>query len=245
MCQGIQCTRSPPAGNLKCRPTGWRGWAGLFGNSSGNFFRIDPMTEPSRRFPAPWRPGRVPGGYVVRDATRQIVARVYRRGNDHTDRAPAIAEALMALRVKSVTIDGEGMVCGPDDLTDFNRLRAARGRKGSSQAFLYAFELLELDGIDLRREPWETRQATLASLLRKSADGIRLCEHIEGTDGTTIFGHTCRMGLEGIVAKLRDVSVRAVPGLDQGLTERPSIGRYTSYIQTRTIRCLTRSGPRL
>jgi bifunctional non-homologous end joining protein LigD len=82
-------------------------------------------------------------------------ARVFsRRGNDHTDRAPGIAEALMALKVRSVTIDGEGVVCGPDGVTDFNRLRAALGRKGSRQAFLYGFDLLELDGQDVRREPW-------------------------------------------------------------------------------------------
>jgi bifunctional non-homologous end joining protein LigD len=127
-----------------------------------------------------------------------------RRGNDHTDRAPGIAEALMALKVRSVTIDGEGVVCGPDGVTDFKRLRAALGRKGSRQAFLYAFDLLELDGQDLRREPWETRRAILITMLRKCSDGIRLSEHVEGTDGTTIFGHACAMGLEGIVAKRRD-----------------------------------------
>jgi hypothetical protein len=44
-----------------------------------------------------------------------------RHGVDHTDRAPAITEALLALRVKSMTIDGEGVVCGPDGVTDFNR----------------------------------------------------------------------------------------------------------------------------
>ena len=99
-----------------------------------------------------------------------------RRGIDHSDRAPVIAEALLALNVRSVTIDGEGVVCGPDGVTDFDRLRAAMGRKGSRQAFLYAFDLLELDGQDLRREPWETRRATLASLLRKNAQGVRLCE---------------------------------------------------------------------
>jgi bifunctional non-homologous end joining protein LigD len=72
------------------------------------------------------------------------------------------------------------------------------GRKGSRQAFLYAFDLLEPDGLDLRREPWETRRATLASPMRTAADGLQLSEHIEGTDGFTIFGHACRMGLEGI-----------------------------------------------
>jgi bifunctional non-homologous end joining protein LigD len=127
-----------------------------------------------------------------------------RRGVDHSDRAPAIAEALQALNVRSVTIDGEGVVCGPDGVTDFDRLRAAMGRKGSRQAFLYAFDLLELDGQDLRREPWETRRAILITLLHKCGDGIRLSEHIEARDGTTIFGHACAMGLEGIVAKRRD-----------------------------------------
>ena len=126
-----------------------------------------------------------------------------RRGIDHTDRAPVIAEAL------SITIDGEGVVCGPEGVTDFDRLRAAMGRKGSRQAFLYAFDLLELDGQDLRREPWETRRATLASLLRKAADGIRLCEHLDRADGDTVFQHACRMGLEGIVAKRRDRPYRS------------------------------------
>jgi hypothetical protein len=56
--------------------------------------------------------------------------------------------------------------------------------------FLYAFDLLELDGVDLRREPIETRKAKLASLLRGSAPGLRLNEHFER-----------KMGLEGIVSK--------------------------------------------
>ena len=136
-------------------------------------------------------------------------ARATRCGCDHTDRAPAIAEALLALKVKSVTIDGEGVVCGPDGVTDFNRLRAALGRKGSRQAFLYAFDLLELDGEDLRREPWGTRRATLASLLRHAVDGIRLCEHLDAADGEAVFHHASRVGLEGIVAKRRDRPYRS------------------------------------
>ena len=46
-------------------------------------------------------------------------------------------------------------------------------------AFLYAFDLLELDGTDLRREPIEVRKATLASILRKARHGVRLNEHLE------------------------------------------------------------------
>ena len=130
----------------------------------------------------------------------------------------------MALKVRSVTIDGEGVVCGPDGVTDFNRLRAALGRKGSRQAFLYAFDLLELDGIDLRREPWETRRATLTSVLRQPVHGVRLCEHIEGTDGMTVFGHACRRGLEGIVAKRRDRPYRSGRSPDWVKIKNPASG---------------------
>jgi bifunctional non-homologous end joining protein LigD len=128
---------------------------------------------------------------------------------------PRIAEALGSLQVTSITIDGEGVVCGPDGVADFDRFRAAVGRKGSEGAFLYVFDLLELDGEDLRREPWEVRRDALASLLRNSQldanfqQGIRLSEHIDGADGDIVFWHACKLGLEGIVAKRRDRPYRS------------------------------------
>ena len=54
-----------------------------------------------------------------------------RRGNDYTDRVPLIAEALAKLRVKSVTLDGEGVVCGPNGVSDFDRLRVSARKKSS------------------------------------------------------------------------------------------------------------------
>ena len=68
-------------------------------------------------------------------------------------------------------------------------------------AFLYAFDLLELDGQDLRREPLEVRKATLASILRRPAHGVRLNEHLAHAGGLAVFQHACKMGLEGIVSK--------------------------------------------
>jgi bifunctional non-homologous end joining protein LigD len=127
-----------------------------------------------------------------------------RRGHDWTERVPAIARALALLPVASVTIDGEGVACGPDGVTDFERMRAAVGRKGSRDAFLYAFDLLELDGVDLRREPWSERRWRLAKLLRNGPDGVRLSDHMDGANGDTVFHHACAIGLEGIVAKRRD-----------------------------------------
>jgi bifunctional non-homologous end joining protein LigD len=57
--------------------------------------------------------------------------------------------------------------------------------------FLYAFDLIELDGDDLRREPLEVRKATLASVLAKAGSGLRLNEHLEHDDGDLVFrrGH--------------------------------------------------------
>jgi bifunctional non-homologous end joining protein LigD len=132
-----------------------------------------------------------------------------RRGNDYSDRVPAIAAALQSLKVKSVTLDGEGVVCDPDGVTDFDLLRAALGRKGSRRAFLYAFDLLELDGRDLRDRPWEDRRKALTKLLRKAPAGIRLSDHLAMTDGDTLFRQACAMGLEGIVAKRRDRPYRS------------------------------------
>jgi bifunctional non-homologous end joining protein LigD len=135
--------------------------------------------------------------------------RVYsRNGRDWTDRVPLIAEALTKLQVKSVTLDGEGVVCRADGVSDFDRLRAANGRLGSREAFLYAFDLLEIDGEDLRRYEWHVRRATLRSLVKRVGPGIRLFQHLDG-DGALAFQHACRMGLEGIVAKRRDRPYRS------------------------------------
>jgi bifunctional non-homologous end joining protein LigD len=65
--------------------------------------------------------------------------------------------------------------------------------------FLYAFDLIELNGDDLRRDPLEVRKATLRSMLAKAGLGLRFNEHLEG-DGPTVFAHACKMELEGIVS---------------------------------------------
>jgi bifunctional non-homologous end joining protein LigD len=60
--------------------------------------------------------------------------------------------------------------------------------------FLYAFDLLELNGTDLRREPIEVRRATLASILLQSRHGVRLNEHLEHDCGQMVFQHACSAG---------------------------------------------------
>jgi bifunctional non-homologous end joining protein LigD len=83
-----------------------------------------------------------------------------RNGIDWTERFSLIATAAAALNVRSCLIDGEAIASGDDGVADFEMLR--RG----APAILCAFDLLELDGMDLRREPIEVRKALLARLLR-------------------------------------------------------------------------------
>ena len=101
------------------------------------------------------------------------------------------------------------MICGPDGVSDFDRMRTVFSRKGSPDVFLYAFDVLELDGRDLRAQNWDTRRALLTQLLDRCPDGLRLSEHIVDTDGAVVFRQACVMGLEGIVAKRRDSRYRS------------------------------------
>jgi bifunctional non-homologous end joining protein LigD len=129
--------------------------------------------------------------------------------NDYTDRVPRIVDTFARLPAASVTLDGEGVACGPDGVTNFALLRAALGRPAKREVFLYAFDLLELDGRDIRREPWSDRRCKLARLLRGAGHGVQLSDHMEENDGDAAFRHACAMGLEGIVAKRRDRPYRS------------------------------------
>src|SRR5215831_6259347 len=81
--------------------------------------------------------------------------RLYSRpGNDLTYRFPLIVEAVAKLRSPSCIIDGEAVACGDDGIASFNRIRY---RHHDDTVFLYAFDLIELDGDDLRRHPLTVR----------------------------------------------------------------------------------------
>jgi bifunctional non-homologous end joining protein LigD len=121
-----------------------------------------------------------------------------RPGNDLTRRFPSIVEVLGRLRSLSCIIDGEAVACDDNGVASFDLLRH-HGHKDN--VFLYAFDLIELNGDDLRRDPLEGRMA-------KAGPGIRFNEHIEG-DGATVFQHACKLGLEGIMSKRKDSAYRS------------------------------------
>src|SRR5215467_7420347 len=121
--------------------------------------------------------------------------RLYSRpGNDFTRRFPLIVDALSRLRSRSCIIDGEAVACDENGVASFD-LFCHHGANES--IFLYAFDLIELNGDDPRRDPLEVRKATLRSMLAKAGLGLRFNEHMEG-DGPTVFAHACKLGLEGM-----------------------------------------------
>jgi ATP-dependent DNA ligase len=108
-----------------------------------------------------------------------------------------IVAALKNLPVRSCFIDGEAIVVDKNGLSVFDLIRY---RQHDHAAVLCAFDLIELDGEDLRRSPFEQRKRALAELLRQKTDGIILNVHYEG-DGAAIYKAACSLGCEGIVSK--------------------------------------------
>jgi bifunctional non-homologous end joining protein LigD len=120
-----------------------------------------------------------------------------RNGYNFADRFPMIVAAVENLPVRSCFIDGEAIVVDRNGLPVFDLLRY---RQHDRAAVLCAFDLIELDGEDLRRSPFEHRKRDLAKLLRQKTDGITLNVHYEG-DGAAIYKAACTLGCEGIVSK--------------------------------------------
>ena len=124
-----------------------------------------------------------------------------RTRSDYSDGFMRIRESFAALPVYSAVLDGEAVVLRPDQTSDFEALRSPHGQ---AAAVLVAYDLMEVDGHDVRPESLEERRTRLAMLLspknKTIGDGIQVSEAITG-DGDAIFRHACYMGLEGIVSK--------------------------------------------
>jgi bifunctional non-homologous end joining protein LigD len=120
-----------------------------------------------------------------------------RKGHDFASRFPLATAAVAALSARSCIIDGEAIACDEKGLAVFDLIR--RQQHGRAVA-LCAFDLLELDGEDLRREPIETRKSTLKSLLRGKHAGIVFNAHFIA-DGAIVYRQACALGCEGIVSK--------------------------------------------
>jgi ATP-dependent DNA ligase len=116
------------------------------------------------------------GGLWLHEINGKRVRLYSRNGHDFTDRFALIVEALSRLRWRSCILDGEAVACGNDGVPSFDCIRY---RRHDASVFLYASDLIELNGDDLRREPLLVRKATPASVLAKAAAGLRLNDHLD------------------------------------------------------------------
>jgi bifunctional non-homologous end joining protein LigD len=123
-----------------------------------------------------------------------------RNGLDWTHRMKTIADEVKALPAKSLLLDGEVVVLAEDGTTSFADLQAAFQEGVRKPLTYFVFDLLHLDGHNLRGLPLIERKALLARLLNSAGEFIRLSEHIDGV-GETIFRKACDLQAEGIVSK--------------------------------------------
>src|SRR5438874_1942972 len=162
------------------------------------------LRSPSRRsgFVEPCRPSKAitpPSGplwvhEIKHDGFRLMVRRegsrvrcFTRGGYDWAARFPAIVQAALRIKAQSFLIDGEVVVCRDDGLSDF---KALHSRRRDYDAVLFAFDLIEHQGDDLRNAPLLDRKRQLAKLLGRTKDGIQFNEHL-AHDGPAV----CNVGL--------------------------------------------------
>ena len=127
--------------------------------------------------------------------------KVYSRtGLDWTEQFSSIAASAELLKANSFVIDGEAVVYGSGGLPDFQQLRRELGPKQSERVRYHAFDLLYLDGYDLRRVVYEERKRLLQRLLKGAPETFIYVEALAG-DGSVILEKGCQLGLEGLIGK--------------------------------------------
>jgi bifunctional non-homologous end joining protein LigD len=133
-----------------------------------------------------------------------------RNGLDWTHRFGALSKALQSLDVRSALVDGEAVVEEESGVTSFVKLVDALKAGRSKEIVFFAFDLLFLDGADVRSLPLLERKEMLEAILKEAtpAGRIRFSEHIAG-DGAAMFEHACTLGLEGIISKRSDLAYRS------------------------------------
>jgi bifunctional non-homologous end joining protein LigD len=141
-------------------------------------------------------------GYRIRlERAGDRVRLITKGGYDWSKRYRWIVEAALKNRTKQFVIDGEAVVLGVDGICDFNALHAGRH---NAEVQLCAFDVLAMEGDDLRDLPLSMRKTNLERLLRGRPDGIFVNPFETGAIGPDLFRKACEFGLEGLVSKRSD-----------------------------------------
>jgi bifunctional non-homologous end joining protein LigD len=133
-----------------------------------------------------------------------------RRGLDWTTSFQTVARQLETLPVQTAMLDGEAVVLAENGISSFGALQEALSEGRHDRIVIFLFDLLHLDGVDLRPLPLEQRRAALQKLLRRRSrlTHVQFSEAID-EPGPKVLQQACRMGLEGIVSKVRQAPYRS------------------------------------
>jgi bifunctional non-homologous end joining protein LigD len=155
-------------------------------------------------------------GYRMLGRVQKAKARlISRNGLDWTKKLPELAEAVARLAVKDAMFDGEVVAVEPDGTTNFQSLQNAFEQKRTGELVYYVFDILHLNGHDVKSAQLTVRKEILRLVLSGSSpdDAIRYSDHLQ-SPGSEIVDAACRLHLEGIVSKRRDSVYRPGRGLD-------------------------------
>ncbi len=132
-----------------------------------------------------------------------------RSGLDWTEKfGEGLAKALRALPAQTALIDGEVVVEKANGVSDFSALQKDLSEERSDRFVYYAFDLLHMDGHDLRKAALKDRKARLETLLKSSDPRLRFSAHFDEAGGL-VLDHACRLSLEGVVSKRADSKYRS------------------------------------
>jgi hypothetical protein len=180
-------------------------------------------------------------GYRAQVHIRNGRVTIYSRsGYDWSVQFSSIAKAASKLKVRDAIIDGEATVLGNTGLPDFQALRRELGNRESPNLLLHAFDLLYLNGRDLRRTPLLERKQALKGVLQGTAPTLLYVDFLQ-EDGTRVFKHACRMGLR--VSSQNGLTRRTVRGA-RTVGSSLSAPRATRFRSLRSSRSLERAHAR-
>jgi bifunctional non-homologous end joining protein LigD len=170
----------------------------------------------------------VPGGehwlHEVKFDGYRLLARVAagraslftRHGHDWTERFAPVASAVAELPAREAWLDGEVVALLPSGVSSFGALQRALSEGRQRELVYYLFDLLYLDGYDLRQAPLAARKEALAGLVRAAPGAgrvVRVSEHWND-DGGALYEQACKLGLEGVVSKRADRAYAATRSRD-------------------------------
>jgi bifunctional non-homologous end joining protein LigD len=149
-----------------------------------------------------------------------------RRGYDWTDRFKSLTAAMSDLDCYIAIIDGEVIVPTDNGLSDFGALESDLAKKRSDRFLFYAFDIIYLDGFDLRACPFIERRKVLETLFKKTKPPLIISETIEGVG--SLLKNACKLELEGIVSKKKNGPYRS--GRSANWTKVPCRKRETFIV---------------